>query len=218
MSMYGSGQGDYNQPQQPGGYGGGGGDYGQSQQPQYGQGGQGDYGQPQQPGYPPISPSVYEGSPPPPKKKSKVPLIIGIVVAVIVLVCGGGLVWFLNKAGDAVDDANKQLNEASSQLASTPSAPAGTSSAKPGSTPTDETVTGDDLDKFKKGDCLTLNDVTNEVKAAKCTDKNAYKVLLRKDGTTSETACASVDAEQILYQEAAKVSDQLVLCIAKVKK
>ena len=133
------------------------------------------------------------------------------------LACGGGLLWFFNKASDAVNDANKQLNDAASQLASPPST-APTSTGKPGTSPSTETVTGDPLNKFKKGDCLTLNDTTNEVKTAKCTDKTAYKLLMRKDGTTSETACSTVDSEQILYQVSDKVSEQLVLCIAKVKK
>ncbi|HCT78855.1 MAG TPA: hypothetical protein DGT23_20300 [Micromonosporaceae bacterium] len=94
----------------------------------------------------------------------------------------------------------------------------GTGSPRPAPSATDESVEGD-LEKFKAGDCLTINEAkNNEVKPAKCTVAGAFKVLLRKDGTISEDACAQTDYTETLYSDdPATTSQDLVLCIAPVK-
>jgi hypothetical protein len=215
----------WGQPQQPDPYGG----YPPPQQPAWGQqpvsgGGQyppvsgsgqyGGYQQPgyQQPGYDPMGAPV-----PPPPKKSKAPLIVGIVAAVVLLCCGGGIVGVIYYSNNSTDSTNDDIGSGPTGRPTTPGR-TGTprSTSTPSTNSSEESVEGD-LDQFKTGDCLTISGVNNNVKPAKCTDTGAYKVLLRKDGTTSDTACDGTDATETLYQDGEGTSEDFVLCVKAVK-
>ena len=139
----------------------------------------------------------------PQKPKSKLPLILGIIGAVVLL-CVAGVVVLAVIGNKAADDLAAGAN-------ATTSAP-----KKPNSTSSEQSVEGD-LERYKAGDCMTITGGDNTVKPAKCTDPGAWKVLLRKDGTTSDTACDNTDATQVLYQDGTGTKDDLVLCVKEVK-
>jgi len=198
----------------------GGGTYSGGQPPYSGGAPQAPY-QGDQGGYPPpAAPYSGGGQPPfgdnqapyvtpyaqPPKPKSKLPLVLGII-GVVVLLCIGGVVVLAVIGNKAADDLAAST---STTGPSTPKNPA----ANPSSS--EQSVEGN-LERYKAGDCLTITGADNTVKPAKCTDAGAWKVLLRKDGTTSETACDSTDATQVLYQDGTGVKDDLVLCVKPVK-
>lgn len=143
------------------------------------------------PGGPPYGP------PPEPKKKSRAPLIIGIVAGVVLLCCGGSTIAYF------VTDGGKTSGDASAS---------GGVTASPSSSASEEGVDGD-LDRYHNGDCLTV-DGDNNVAPAKCTDPGAYKVLLRKDGTISDSYCQDTDATTSLYQDVeGSTAEDFVLCI-----
>jgi len=159
-------------------------------QPPYGDGGQAPFAQPY-------------GQPP--KPKSKLPLILGIIGAVVVLCIAGVIVLAVigKKAGDDL-------------AASTSTTATSTPRKNPSGNPSEQSVEGD-LERYKAGDCLTITGTDNTVKPAKCTDAGAYKVVLRKDGTTSETACDKTDATETLYQDGTGTANDLILCVKPVK-
>ena len=131
----------------------------------------------------------------PARRRSKAPLIIGIVAVAFLAICGLGVV-VVAVAANSSSDAKDTTSESSLE-------------------PSTEAVQGD-LAKYKAGDCLTI-DGTNKVTSASCTTKNAYKVLLRKDGTTSDTACENTEATNSLYQKDSRsTAHDFVLCIAPV--
>jgi hypothetical protein len=171
------------------------------------------YQQPGYPGQPFPGPGVYG----PPPSRSRAPLIIvGAVLGVLVLVCA--LAVFVVRLGATADgdDGTERAGPAptSEAPATTPTAPPTGPSAD--DSPTEESVEGD-LARFKVGDCLTITGAENTVNPAGCTDSGAYKVLLRRDGTTDEKVCDSTDATEILYQDGAGTSRDLVLCVAPAK-
>jgi hypothetical protein len=145
----------------------------------------GGYPPPQAPGFP------QDGYPvaPPPKKSNTALKIVGLVAVVFLLLCGAGIVAIA-------------LSDKSSDTADSPGADPSSSV---------ESVQGN-LDKFKIGDCLTISS-TNTVKAAKCADTGALKVLLRKDGTTDDAACQQTEATQSLFQDGSGTTHDFVLCI-----
>jgi hypothetical protein len=145
---------------------------------------------------------------------SRTPLIIvGVVVGVIVLVCAAGVA--LVALGAAVDDGSGTDRAGAAGSAAPPASTQAAAPPTPGATtpPTEESIEGD-LAKFKVGDCLTITGTENSVNPAKCTDSGAYKVLLRRDGTTDEDVCDSTDATDVLYQDGVGTSRDLVLCVA----
>jgi hypothetical protein len=132
---------------------------------------------------------------PPTKRRSKAPLIIGIVAVACLAICGLGVVVVA-----VADNSSSDAKDATSESSLDPST---------------EAVQGD-LTKYKAGDCLTI-DGANKVTSASCTTKSAYKVLLRKDGTTSDAACENTEATNSLYQKDTRGSaHDFVLCIAPV--
>ncbi|MDG4790288.1 hypothetical protein O7626_30945 [Micromonospora sp. WMMD1102] len=169
---------------------------------------QGDY--PSAPGSP-AGPAGQTGTPVPPKK-SKAPLIVGIVLGVLLLCCGGGtaaVLW----AGDDEDPSNVSAEQTPTPK---PSAKTTPPKGKPSPTPEEDSVEGN-LDQFKKGDCLTLDD-SGKVEEASCGARGALKVLLRKDGTISESACEKTDYTQYLYQDGTIGTLQdFILCVAPAR-
>jgi hypothetical protein len=170
-------------------------------------------------GYGPPPPPPQYPYPPAPAQRSgsRTPLIIvGVVVGVLVLFCAAGV--FLVGLGAAVDDnSGTDRAGASEPPASTRTAAPTTAPATPGtSTPTEESIEGD-LARFKVGDCLTITGSDNTVNPARCTDSGAYKVLLRRDGTTDEKVCDGTEATDFLYQDGIGTSRDLVLCVVQVK-
>ncbi|MFY1688314.1 LppU/SCO3897 family protein [Plantactinospora sp. WMMB782] len=169
-------------------------------------------GYPAQGDYPSAPDSAGQTGTPVPPKKSKAPLIVGIVLGVLLLCCGGGtaaVLW----AGDDEDPSN-----ASAEQTPTPEPSAKTTppKGKPSPTPEEDSVEGN-LDQFKKGDCLTLDD-SGKVEEASCGARGALKVLLRKDGTISESACENTEYTQYLYQDGTIGTLQdFILCVAPAR-
>jgi hypothetical protein len=175
--------------------------YGQQPMPQY-------PGAPYQPGQP------FPGPVPGQRSGSRTPLIIvGVVVGVLVLFCAAGV--FIVGLGAAVDDSSGPERAAPAASTGPPASTRTAAPATPGTTntPTEESIEGD-LARFKAGDCLTITGADNTVNPARCTDSGAYKVLLRRDGTTDEKVCDSTDATDFLYQDGIGTSRDLVLCVA----
>ncbi|GLI01402.1 LppU/SCO3897 family protein [Phytohabitans aurantiacus] len=169
--------------------------------------GQGYAQQPPQPTSPAYAPQAdpmqqppYAAPTPPPRKSGggKALLIVGIAAGVLLLLCvGGGLIVALT-----ADDLKLPDTSTTADAGADPSA--------------EEDIQGN-IGKYKKGDCLTIN-ADNDVRAAECTAAGAYQVLLRKDGTTAESACADTGATESLYQDGAiGTKDDFILCIAPVK-
>jgi hypothetical protein len=188
---------------------------------------QGPYQQPPQQ-FPPYQggpyqhPGVYPGQqfPPPPHgrpSRSRLPLIIGgAVLGVLVLVCAMGVL--LVQLGSSADDDGGPQRAGPANTSQPPTSTPTTRPATPDATnsPTEESIEGD-LTRFSVGDCLTITGADNTVNPAKCTDSGAYKVLLRRDGTTDEKVCDSTEATDILYQDGTGTSKDLVLCVAPAK-
>jgi hypothetical protein len=169
----------------------------------------------QQPGGYPVQPypAPVQGR----RSGSRTPLIIlGVVGGVIALVCAVGV--FLVALGAAVDDDSDTDRAGASASAEPPAPTQTTTPTTPGPTgsPTEESIEGD-LAGFKVGDCLTITGTENSVNPAKCTDSGAYKVLLRRDGTTDQKVCDGTDATDFLYQDGVGTSRDLVLCVAPAK-
>jgi len=180
--------------------------YGQPPQPMHQYPGA-PYQQPYQPPYQPRG-----GRP-----NGRTPLIIvGVVLGVIVLVCAAGV--FLVALGAAVDDNSAPERAGAAGSAEPPASPRTATPTTPGVTnsPTEESIEGD-LADFNVGDCLTITGAENTVKPARCTDSGAYKVLLRRDGTTDEKVCDGTNATEVLYQDGVGTSSDLVLCVALAK-
>jgi hypothetical protein len=176
------------------------------------------YGQPpyqqpyQQPGGPPGQP--FPGPVQGTRSNSRTPLIIvGVVLGVLVLFCAAGL--FLVALGAVVDDDSGPERAGAAGSAEPPAPTRTATPSRPGATnsPTEESIEGD-LARFKVGDCLTITGAENTVNPAKCTDSGAYKVLLRRDGTTDEKVCDSTDATEVLYQDGVGTGRDLVLCVS----
>jgi hypothetical protein len=177
------------------------------------------YGQPPQPmpQYPGAPYQPYPGPAQGQRSGSRTPLIIvGVVVGVLVLFCAAGV--FLVGLGAAVDDSPGPDRAGASGSAEPPASTRTAAPTTPGTTntPTEESIEGD-LARFKVGDCLTITGAENTVNPAKCTDSGAYKVLLRRDGTTDEKVCDSTDATDFLYQDGVGTSRDLVLCVSLAK-
>jgi hypothetical protein len=142
-------------------------------------------------------------------------IIGGAVLGVLVLVCA--LIVFVVRLGaTAGDDTGSERAEPASSTSERPKSPTATSTAPADSSPTEESIEGD-LARFNVGDCLTITGAENTVNPASCTASGAFKVLLRRDGTTDEKVCDSTDATEILYQDGAGTSRDLVLCVAPAK-
>ncbi|MGI5211699.1 LppU/SCO3897 family protein [Plantactinospora sp. CA-290183] len=176
--------------------------------------GQGSGPYPDQPGYGPPAPSTPTGPGLPaepaaaPPRKSRAPLIVGIVLGLVLLCCGGGIGAFL-LTGD--DEPSGAAPEAAASQAS-PKAD-GNPKASGSPNPSEETVEGD-LDRYQKGDCLTVDEATDKVEPARCGVKGAYQVLLRKNGTTGESACESTEYTMYLYQDSTiGTARDFVLCV-----
>jgi hypothetical protein len=184
------------------------------------------YGQPPQPmpqypgaPYQPYQPGQPFPGPVPGQRSGggRTPLIIvGVVVGVLLLFCAAGVL--IVGLGAAVDDSSAPERAAPAASTEPPASPRSAAPATPGTTntPTEESIEGD-LARFKVGDCLTITGADNTVNPAKCTDSGAYKVLLRRDGTTDQKVCDSTDATDFLYQDGAGTSRDLVLCVALAK-
>jgi len=154
-------------------------------------------------------------------QRSRTPLIIGgAVLGIIVLICAAA-VLIVQLGGSPDDDTSNRANPSTTSQQPKSSAPAtSTPTTKPTPTgtgsPTEESIEGD-LSGFKVGDCLTITGADNTVKPASCTASGAYKVLLRRDGTTDEKVCDGTKATDILYQDATGTDKDLVLCVALAK-
>jgi hypothetical protein len=212
----------HNQPdpygQQPDPYGA----YGQQQPDPYAAYGQPPQSVPQYPSAPYQQPGGYPVQPYPApvqggRSGSRTPMIIlGVVVGVVVLICAAGI--FLVALGASVDDDPGTDRAAASGSAAPPTSSQTASPTTPRTTgsATEEPIEGD-LSGFKVGDCLTITGSENSVNPAKCTDSGAYKVLLRRDGTTDQTVCDDTEATDFLYQDGVGTSRDLVLCVAPAK-
>ena len=176
------------------------------------------YGQQPMPQYPPYQPGQpFPGPAQGQRSGSRTPLIIvGVVVGVLVLFCAASV--FIVGLGAAVDDSSGTERAAPAASTEPPASPRTTAPATPGTTntPTEESIEGD-LARFKVGDCLTITGADNTVNPAKCTDSGAYKVLLRRDGTTDEKVCDGTEATDFLYQDGVGTSRDLVLCVVLAK-
>ncbi|MFY1673514.1 LppU/SCO3897 family protein [Plantactinospora sp. WMMB334] len=143
-------------------------------------------------------------------------MIVGIVLGVVLLCCGGGVaaVLFVDDGAEP-GAAGGQQSTAPSTRAPTPK---GGPTPEDDATPPDEESIKGDLDRFKKGDCLTIDEATDEVDEVGCGTRGALKVLLRKDGTISESACSATDYTQYLYQDGAVGTLQdFILCVAPAR-
>ncbi|MEO3924015.1 hypothetical protein ABGB07_09170 [Micromonosporaceae bacterium B7E4] len=162
----------------------------------------------------PAGPAPQFGTPVPPKK-SKAPLVVGIVLGVVLLCCGGGTAAALWAGDDDADPSNVAASdETPSPKPSTKTTPP---RGKASPTPEEESIEGN-LDQFKKGDCLTIDEATDEVEEASCGTRGALKVLLRKDGTIKESACESTDYTQYLYQDGTIGTLQdFILCVGPAR-
>jgi hypothetical protein len=176
------------------------------------------YGYPSQPMPGPGIPGPGMNGMPGQRPRSKGPLIIvGAVLGVLVLICALGIVT-ARLLLTADDDAGAERADpppavsASEEPTSPPETP---EDPEDTADPTEESVEGD-LARFKAGDCLTITGPENTVNPAACTASGAYKVLLRRDGTTDEKVCDSTEATEILYQDGAGTSKDLVLCVVEV--
>jgi hypothetical protein len=140
----------------------------------------------------------------------------------VVLICGGGItaaVLLARKTGDDIAKSVPTVPAFPTDEPTTPDDNATTpdSTGTPTTDSSEESVQGD-LDKFKTGDCLTIDEANNNnVEASSCTATGAWKVLKRQDGTTSDSACDGTDATESLYQDASGTTDDFVLCVAPVK-
>ena len=181
------------------------------------------YGQPPQPmpqypGTPYQQPGGFPGQPVPGPVQGRgsggrtALIIVGAILGVIVLACAAGV--FLVGLGAAVDDDSGTDSAGAAASAEPPASTRPATPTTPNATnsPTEESIEGD-LTRFKVGDCLTITGAENNVNPAKCTDSGAYKVLLRRDGTTDEKVCDGTNATEILYQDGVGTSKDLVLCV-----
>jgi hypothetical protein len=156
------------------------------------------------PGSPPSPPS-----PPGPARRGKaLPILIGVLGMVLVLFVGAGFVAY-RTFFDGVKAPSRTAGTPPPPAAAQPSAQP---SAQPTAAGTAEEVTGD-LSRYKTGDCLSVDDATNNVEPATCSDAGAYKVLLRKDGTIDDSVCRSTDATMSLYEDADGTARDFVLCV-----
>jgi hypothetical protein len=146
--------------------------------------------------------------------RSRAPLIIvSAVLGVLVLMCAVGI-FVARLAITADDDTGSERADPppGTSASEEPTAPPATADGT--ASPTEESVEGD-LARFNVGDCLTITGPENTVNPAACSASGAYKVLLRRDGTTDEKVCDSTDATEILYQDGAGTSRDLVLCVVE---
>jgi hypothetical protein len=164
---------------------------------------------------------------PPARRGLAGPILFGVVAAVLMLAAMGAAGLYFTRAGgdDTADPpaATGPAGAPASAGASTrPSAgpPAGDQAAGDQASG-DKTAGGEgaitgDLSGFRTGDCLTVNDTDDHVAPARCTDADAYEVLLRRDGTTDEAVCQATDAVMSLYEDGPGTSRDLVLCVGPV--
>jgi hypothetical protein len=149
--------------------------------------------------------SPYGPAVPPARRGKALPVLLSVLGVVLVLFVGAG-VFAYRTFFDGVKDPPE-----SAGAAATPTGTGEPAAQPTGAAGTEEEVTGD-LSKFKQGDCLTV-DGDNNVEAAKCSAAGAYKVLLRKDGTTDDSVCESTEATMSLYEDADGTTRDLVLCV-----
>jgi hypothetical protein len=131
----------------------------------------------------PPSPPSPPGPPSPARRGKALPILIGVLGMVLVLFVAAGFVAY-RTFFDGVKAPSRTAEE----------------------------VTGD-LSRYKTGDCLSVDDATNNVEPATCSDAGAYKVLLRKDGTIDDSVCRSTDATMSLYEDADGTARDFVLCV-----
>jgi hypothetical protein len=146
------------------------------------------------------------GSPPRPARRGRaLPILLAVLGVVLVLFVGAGVVAYRT-----FFDGVKTPTDSTAGTPTTP--PAAQPSAQATGAGTAEEVTGD-LSRYKVGDCLTVDDATNNVEPATCADAGAYKVLLRKDGTIDDSVCQRTDATMSLYEDADGTTRDFVLCV-----
>jgi hypothetical protein len=157
---------------------------------------------------PPVAPRARRGA--------ALPVLLSVLGVVLVLFVGAG-VFAYRTFFDGVKTSSGAPDRPA--VTGTPAA-VQPSTRSPGQQPagpgTAEEVTGD-LDRYKVGDCLTVDDATNNVAPAKCADAGAYKVLLRKDGTIDDSVCRNTDATMSLYEDADGTARDFVLCVGPAK-
>lgn len=166
------------------------------------------------PGFPPPDPAhlppptAYGPAPVPARRSRALPIALGALGLVLVLFAGAAFVAYRMYLADsfAGEPTKPAAQPSAVQSATQPAAqPAGTGAPA-------ETVTGD-LSRFKLGDCLTVDDTNNHVEPAKCTAANAYKVLLRKDGTLDDSVCDTTAATMSLFEDGPGSTEDFVLCV-----
>lgn len=157
----------------------------------------------------------------PARRRSGRPIVIGVLVVGLALCVGGGAAaYFFFATEESPTGADRPAAATSPAVAGSGSATPAPSSAAPSASKQpgggEEEVSGD-LAGFKQGDCLTVDEAAdNRVEKARCTDPGAQKVLLRKNGTLDDSACASVAATFSLSQDAAGSTKDFVLCVGPV--
>jgi len=158
-------------------------------------------------GYPPPNGTNQQPAPPRPRRGKALPILLGVLAVVLVLFAGAG-VFAYRTFFDGVSTSPGSDTAAGTTPTTAPT-------AQPSGANTSEEVTGD-LGRYKKGDCLTVDDATNNVAPATCSDAGAYKVLLRKDGTIDDSVCETTEATMSLYEDADGTARDFVLCVGPV--
>jgi hypothetical protein len=164
-------------------------------------------------GYPePSGANQQQPAPPRPRRGKALPILLGVLAVVLVLFAGAGVFAYRTFFdGVKTSPASDTAADATTPQTSPTSRP----SVQPTGANTSEEVTGD-LSRYRKGDCLTVDDATNNVAPAKCSDAGAYKVLLRKDGTIDDSVCQTTEATMSLYEDADGTTRDFVLCVGPV--
>lgn len=153
------------------------------------------YGAPVPPNFPP---AYGQPVPPPVKKSGRTGLVIGIILGVLLLVCvvcGGGALWFINKANDKITEIENTL----------PSF--GVSTGSPGSTGP-HTVrfaiegSGEALITWSRGTSGTDSDTVTLPWTKEITvDRDTFGVSLiafgRGDGTKVDGCSIAVDGKEL---------------------
>jgi len=163
-------------------------------------------------GYPAPNGPNHQPAPPRSRRGKALPILLGVLAVVLVLFAAGG-VFAYRTFFDGV--ATSPGGDTAAGATTPPASPAAQPSGQPTGANTSEEVTGD-LGRYKKGDCLTVDDATNNVAPARCSDAGAYKVLLRKDGTIDDSVCATTEATMSLYEDADGTARDFVLCVGPV--
>jgi hypothetical protein len=175
-------------------------------------------------GFPPMDPDGFgpgrrDPAVPSARPGRGLPIVIGVLAVVLVLCVGGGAAAYFffiaeetpaDRPAAAISPSAIESVAASAPPASSPS-PSASASKRPAGG--EEEVSGD-LSGYKQGDCLTVDEADdNRVTKARCTDPDAHKVLLRKNGTLDDSVCQSTEATFSLSQDASGTARDFVLCV-----